>query len=712
MNGRVGSTCFLALLSLLSVPVGAQETLAEQPPSHADGETARPTEAPSVSSEPATAAAQPETPAPEEPEEDLGGVLEKAAKGALNRETTVASSASASVRDSPALITVVTRDEIRRSGARDLMDVLHLVAGFSFGTDVQGSVGPIFRGLWGQEGKVLVLWDGFEMNETMYLSTPIENHFPVQSIERIEVIRGPGSAVYGGFAALAVINIVTRQADTQGIEQVLSYGQMWRGFGRANGEIVYGQRLQDGFFKDLELSLNVFGGEAARSDRDFSDGYGTTFHAGWENASQGQTWFQARAAWKGFDVRLLLDANRIKQRDGFGEALAAPVENSFYGAHVAASYTANFFDVVEFAPRLYVKRMLPWYSSGAFFSYQGGDNAYHKIADRARVQVPLRFKFLDGMMISTGFDGYLDQGTVVTGNNGFEGLNTPFENGEAQIVYWNVAAYAEYSLTSSIVNLTAGARYEFHNAAGSSFVPRFALTKSFDKLWMKGLLSGAFKPPGIENFTLAEQIVPENATVYEAEVGYDILPTTSLSISLFRVELTNPIVFFVNEEGNEAYQNFDRTGSQGADIELRMLEEWGSLTANYSFANSVGLSNVPLYNAGGATLRGAPEHKFAASGRFNVTPNASIGPTLVVMTERRGWLGGPDNVTESEPPAILASVTLFYRDLLLDGLDATLAVHNILDTEYRYIQPYDGGHAPLPTPGREVFARLSYRFGL
>ncbi len=82
------------------------------------------------------------------------------------------------------------------------------------------------------------------------------------------------------------------------------------------------------------------------------------------------------------------------------------------------------------------------------------------------------------------------------------------------------------------------------------------------------------------------------------------------------------------------------------------------------------------------------------------------------MSERRGWLGGANNVTEKEPPAILASVSVFYRDLVLDGLDATIAVHNVLDTHYRYIQPYDGGHAPLPAPGREVFARLSYRFGL
>jgi outer membrane receptor for monomeric catechols len=181
-------------------------------------------------------------------------------------------------------------------------------------------------------------------------------------------------------------------------------------------------------------------------------------------------------------------------------------------------------------------------------------------------------------------------------------------------------------------------------------------------------------------------------------------------VSAYRVTLDNPIVFFVDDAG-ERYVNFDTTGSQGFDVELKMLEEWGSLTANYGYNNSQGLSNVPLYEAGGNTLRGAPEHKVSASSRLNLTSTVSVGPTLVVLSERRGWLGALDGAVGVEPPAVLASVALYVRDLGLPGLDATVAVHNLLDTNYRYLQPYDGGHVPLPTPGRELLARLSYRFG-
>lgn len=706
-------------LAALAVALAATAVHADDAPAPPE---APPAEAPPAVTPPAdpsappmptpTPTAEPAPPAPVEEEITLDDIGSGAAKEALNRTTGVASKQAGRLRDSPALITVITRDEIRRTGARDILDVLHLVPGLSFGVDVQGAVGPMFRGLWGQEGKVLVLFDGFEMNETMYLTAQIENHFPIQAIERVEVIRGPGSALYGGFAALAVINIVTRNASVDGFEVAGTYGQMWRGFGRANGEVLWGTKVEDGALGGLELSLGVFGGEAARSDRLFRDGYGAEFRQNWENASQGQSSLHATGKWGGFQAKLFLDAYRVKQRDHFGEALPEAIENSFYAAHLDLSYNAKIAEIVEITPRLNVKRQLPWYAGGEWFTYDPDafDN-YYKTADRARFQLPVNWRITDGMNLAVGADTYVDYATVIANKDGtYSGLNGAFENGENSILYWNAAAFAEYSLQSSFVNLTAGARYEFHSAAGSSFVPRIALTKSFDRLWVKGLLSGAFKPPGVENITLNTEILPESATVYEAEVGYDILDTTSIAVSLYRIEITNPIVFSVDPTtGDEVYANFDKTGSQGFDVELKMIENWGQVTANYSYTNSAGLSNVSLYDPGsGPVLRAAPEHKASAAARFNLSPTVSLGPTLVVLSERRGWLGGANNVVEVEPPAALGSVALYAKDLLIDGLDATVAVHNVLDTHYRYIQPYDGGHAPISAPGREFLFRLSY----
>ncbi|HNX99124.1 MAG TPA: TonB-dependent receptor plug domain-containing protein, partial [Candidatus Aminicenantes bacterium] len=123
---------------------------------------------------------------------------------------TVASKSAQPLHKSSGIVTLITREEIQNSGARDLIDVLRMVPGFEFGLDVRGVTSIGIRGNWAHEGKVLILWDGQSLNESLYSTIQLGNHYPVDLIERIEIVRGPGSAVYGGMAELGVINIVSR----------------------------------------------------------------------------------------------------------------------------------------------------------------------------------------------------------------------------------------------------------------------------------------------------------------------------------------------------------------------------------------------------------------------------------------------------------------------------------------------------------------------
>src|SRR5881628_3388115 len=82
----------------------------------------------------------------------------------LQTDVDVASKVPTTFREVPGVITVVTREEIMDSGARDLEDVLQLVPGFSLGVDVEGVTDVGVRGNWGHEGKVLLLIDGQQMN--------------------------------------------------------------------------------------------------------------------------------------------------------------------------------------------------------------------------------------------------------------------------------------------------------------------------------------------------------------------------------------------------------------------------------------------------------------------------------------------------------------------------------------------------------------------
>ncbi len=97
------------------------------------------------------------------------------------------------LKDSPAVVTVVSTKENRESGARDLIDVLQLVPGVFMGVDTYGVVGAGFRGLWGFEGKILLLIDGKEMNELLYSTVSFGHEFAVQRWSRCDVLHRPAA---------------------------------------------------------------------------------------------------------------------------------------------------------------------------------------------------------------------------------------------------------------------------------------------------------------------------------------------------------------------------------------------------------------------------------------------------------------------------------------------------------------------------------------
>src|ERR1035437_812078 len=220
----------------------------------------------------------------------------------INSLILAASKKPLTARESPGIVTLITQEEIRNSGARDLIDVLRLVPGIDFGVDVEGVVGIGTRGLWAHEGKMLVLLDGQEMNDLLFGTNQFGNHFPVDQIKKIEVVRGPGSATYGGFGEYGVINIITKSAgDIQGISLTGSAGQMQSAMGRRNFNLSAGKVK-----KDFEFSLGAFIGSANRSDQDYTDIHGKSYNmAG--NSNLDPTLINIGMSYKGFSLRGIMD---------------------------------------------------------------------------------------------------------------------------------------------------------------------------------------------------------------------------------------------------------------------------------------------------------------------------------------------------------------------------------------------------------------------
>lgn len=164
------------------------------------------------------------------------------------------------VTEAPASVTIVTREEIARYGYRSLADVLRSVRGFSVTSDRNysflGARGFAIPGDYNT--RILVLIDGHRMNDSVYEQAAIGREFGVDAamFERVEIVRGPSSSLYGTSAFFAVVNVIMRNgADLNGISAAAEAGT----FGLRSATFGFGKKLASG----IEFVLSASG---SRSD--------------------------------------------------------------------------------------------------------------------------------------------------------------------------------------------------------------------------------------------------------------------------------------------------------------------------------------------------------------------------------------------------------------------------------------------------------------
>jgi iron complex outermembrane receptor protein len=168
---------------------------------------------------------------PQTPQKDL---TTTSIEDLMNMEVTSVSKKEQMLSQVAASIFVITQEEIRRSGATNIPDLLRLVPGLDV-AQINGSTWAISaRGFNLQfANKLLVLIDGRAVYSPLFGGVNWDTQdVPLEDIERIEVIRGPGGAVWGANAVNGVINIITKKAaDTPGMLLAGGGGTQAQGFG-------------------------------------------------------------------------------------------------------------------------------------------------------------------------------------------------------------------------------------------------------------------------------------------------------------------------------------------------------------------------------------------------------------------------------------------------------------------------------------------------
>src|SRR5581483_8017174 len=546
----------------------------------------------------------------------------------LATEIQVASKKEQSLREAPGIVTVITEEEIRNSGARDLIDLLRQVPGFDFGVDVQGVAGAAMRGNWGHEGKILLLLDGEEMNEALYSTLQFGNRFPLSQLDHIEIIRGPGSAIYGGNAELGVINLITKSAAKLGGFNVSLLHGFNGGVGmHSRADAAYGNVSGAMSYSAL---ASLSGGR--RSARDFTDFNGDTYNMRY-NSDLDDRLVDVRFALSSFKTRFTAERYHTTERDQFGENLPHKTGVDFDSWYAEAALVHPVSEHLVITPHFSFRHQTPWKEHDEFFYYD-------KSVDRAQGDVTLEYEPSSALNVLSGVSYFQDHATAKAQTSA-----DLFPNGKDSINYQNLAAFSQAIFSTSIGKFTAGARYEHHSAFGSSFVPRLAMTRVLGRMHFKALASRAFRAPGIENIRLSANnaIRPEKTTAYELEAGYQINDQMIVTGNLFDTKIHNPIVYFVNSATDEeGYVNFPRTGTRGLELEYRLRSSWGYLTASYSYyrAND---NRVPDYDtSAGNYMLGFSPRKLAMMASFKTGP-IRVNPSVVWFGQRYGYTSAAES---------------------------------------------------------------------
>jgi outer membrane receptor protein involved in Fe transport len=163
----------------------------------------------------------------QEQEEEAEDVMDMDLEDLLNVEITTAGKKAEKISEIPASVVLVTREDIERYGYMSLEEVLENVPGV-YKIDDMAYYGASFgmRGFWSTAARnVKVLVNGVHQSDGFWQTSQIENfRIPVEAIDRIEVIRGPMSIVYGSGAFFGAINIITNEFTEEQAVNVLSAG--------------------------------------------------------------------------------------------------------------------------------------------------------------------------------------------------------------------------------------------------------------------------------------------------------------------------------------------------------------------------------------------------------------------------------------------------------------------------------------------------------
>ncbi|WP_276570554.1 TonB-dependent receptor plug domain-containing protein [Halochromatium salexigens] len=635
----------------------------------------------------------------------------------LEQETELATRSGMNADYVPGMATILSGEDLLVRGVRNVGEALTLVPGISDGMEMSGERQILSRGVgFGYaSGNIKILLDGVSMNSTLYATANPVLNIPIEQVERIEVIRGPGASVHGEYAFAGVVDVITRKSQRK------LHVQAMEGSGDRGGG---GQWYWHDRERDLSVSFNVLGldGDAGVDvaedalygiDRpELSNAPGTSNESHrYRGLFADVTWGDVFAAVKildddygdafGINHFLPPEGDRLSSRQGY-ESLQLG-GNLQLGERLRTQLRLEALrhnrdrNELYVAPAGYLLENQPVYMSQDY-----RETRYLAAADLHWQPHPRHELFV-------GLEARHVQVDEATWDwpEAFA-IDVPWLDEDLSRRVLSVVVQDQIRIGERL-NLTAALRFDEYSDVGMHLSPRLAAVWPInDEHILKLQYARAFRPPTFYELTYPGEGTDEvrAGEIATYEFGYILKkPRWEGRLILFQSDLSDSIVFGYDEEG---YINSADVRLRGIEVEYtqRLLPAL-KLDANLSYVESVdlGLDQQPL--PGGTDLLGnlallwQPIHAWTAALQLR----------YVGERARR-----PSDTRSPVDAYTLADLTLSYATSDR-GLFAHIGVKNLTDADVRFPeQPSGLGGVDLvyrkdyPRPGRRWWLSIGYAF--
>ncbi len=608
--------------------------------------------------------------------------------------------------EAPSSVTVVQSDEIKKYGHRTLGDVLRSVQGFNVSYDRNYQfLGARGVSLGDFNSRVLLLVDGHRVNNNLTDGAFIDTAFilDLDLVDRVEIIRGPGSVLYGDNAFFGVINVITRKgSQLNGIEASGEYA--W--FDSYKTRVTYGKLMTNGIQLLLSGTLYESGGPDRLFYKEFntpSQNHGIAHHMDRDSfgsvfGSLGYGDFTVEGA---FNHRDKINPTAQFDLTTFNDPRLRTVDERSYAA---LKYAHSFPEVVEVTAQVYFDSYT--HNIGYPQSLLSGTNVLFSsfttqkdVGEWWGAELQLNKTLWDRHVLTLGGeyrDDFLQEQRV----SGQVPLN---RNRQSHGVYFQ----GDFAVLTNL-HLNGGIRYDQYGDFAPAFNPRLGLIYNpVTGSTLKALYGTAFRAP---NFTELgdprfQEIKPEKIAGYELVYEQEIGKHLRSSLSGFYNRMDHLIVF-----ASGSFTNFD---AETKGMEMALEGSWPSgirTRASYSLQNTRNTSvswrmpdspnhlaklnlSVPVMHD---KIFAGVEFQFASNRRSLHSTTEASGQPITVQGEEAASYG-------------IVNLTLFSRNLI-KNLEFSASLYNVLDRKYS--DPASRFHVQdlIEQDGRSFRLKLTYRY--